>query len=101
MAQDPESGERPNDEGAIDPSPDFDLVTIYSSSGIYAEMEASNIHGMLEAAGMESVVIGDPVLPLQFDVRVPRMRVEEANRLLEEAREAGPSAASEAEAASE
>ena len=67
MAQDP--GLEEEDGGRVDPSPDLDLVTLFSSSTTEAEFEANNI--------------------------------QEAERLLREARAAGPAAAAEAEAASE
>ena len=92
MAQDPE----------VNPSHDLDLVTLFSSSTIDGEMEANNIHGMLEASGIPSVVIGASSLPsLEFLVQVPRSAIEEAQRVLAEAEAAGPEAAAEAEAASE
>ena len=99
MAQDPE--EQP-DEGGVDPSHDLDMVTLFSSSNIDAEMEANAIHGILTASGIPSVVVGaSPIPSLEYQVQVPRAAAEEAERLLEEARAAGPEAAAEAEAASE
>ena len=100
MAQEPEGDEVEVQD--VDPSHELDLVTLFSSSNIDAEMEANNIHSMLEAGGIPSVVIGASIIPsLEFLVQVPRSRSEEAERLLEEARAAGPEAAAEAEAASE
>jgi hypothetical protein len=65
-------------------------------------MEATSIHAMLEANGIPSVVVGPSVIPsLDFQVQVPQAYAEEAERILEEARDAGPEAAAEAEAASE
>jgi hypothetical protein len=94
MAQDPAQ--------EIDESPDFNMVTLFSSSNHDGEMEATSIHSLLQANGIPSVVIGPSVLPsLDFQVQVPRSYAEEAERILEEAREAGPQAAAEAEAASE
>ena len=102
MAQDPLQDGGEWDEGALDPSSNLDLVTLFSSSNIDAEMEANNIHNVLLAAGVPSVLVGTTVIPsLAFEVQVPRIRLEEAERLLEEARDAGPAAAAEAEAASE
>ena len=86
----------------VNPSHDLDLVTLFRSSNIDAEMEANNIHSMLEASDIPSVVIGATSIPsLEFLVQVPRAALEEAQRLLEDARAAGPEAAAEAEAASE
>jgi len=100
MAQEPEGDERELPE--LDLSHELDLVTLFSSSNIDAELEANNIHSMLEAGGVPSVVVGATTIPsLEFQVQVPRARLEEAEHLLEEARAAGPEAAAEAEAASE
>ena len=94
MAQDPER--------EMDESSDFDMVTLFSSSNHDGEMEATSIHAMLQASGIPSVVMGPSVIPsLEFQVQVPRAYAEEAERVLVEAREAGPQAAAEAEAASE
>jgi len=92
MAQDPGGN----------PSSDLDLVTLFRSSNTDAEMEADNIHRMLEASGVFSVVEGTSVIPsLEFQVLVPSEYAEEAERLVREARASGPAAAEEAEAASE
>jgi len=97
MAQDPES-----DEAGTDPSSDMDMVTLFSSSAVDGELEANNIHLVLEAAGIPSVVMGPSVIPsLEFQVQVPRAGAAEAERILEEARASGPEAAAEGEAASE
>ncbi len=95
MAQDPETFE-------VDPSHDLDMVALFTSANHDAEMEANAIHGLMEANGIPSLVVGTPQIPsLEFQVQVPKARLEEAERVLAEAREAGPSAASEAERASE
>ncbi len=94
MAQDPEVD--------IDPSSDLDAVTVFSSSNHDAEMEATNIRGLLESNGIDAIVVGPSVIPsLEFQVQVARSEAEEARRLIAEARAAGPEAAAEAEAASE
>ena len=86
----------------MDPSHDLDMITLFSSSNHDAEMEATSIHSMLTANGVPSVVVGASTIPsLEFDVRVPRAYAEQAERVLEEARAAGPEAAAEAEIASE
>ena len=86
----------------IDPSHDLDMVTLFSSLNHDAEMEANAIHGVLEANGIPSMVVGAPHIPsLEFQVQVPQSRLEEAERVLAEAREAGPAAAVEAEQAGE
>ena len=82
----------------FDASHDLDMVTLFSSLNHDAEMEANAIHSVLEANDIPSIVVGTPQIPsLEFQVRVPRVRLEEAERVLAEAREAGPEAASEAE----
>lgn len=102
MAQDPDRDEEQPDEGSVDPSAALDMVTLFSSSAIDAEMEANNIHGMLQASGISSAIVGTSVMPVfEFQVQVPREDFEEAERLVAEARAAGPEAAAEAEAASE
>ena len=86
----------------MDTSHDLDMVTLFSSSNIDAEMEANAIHSMLGANGIPSVVVGATTLPvLEFQVQVPQSLLEEAQRVVDEARAAGPEAAAEAEAASE
>ena len=102
MAQDPEREEEQPDEGSVDPSSALDMVTLFSSSALDAELEANNIHGLLQASGIPSVIVGASMIPVfEFQVQVPREHVEEAERLIEEACAAGPEAAAEAEAASE
>ncbi len=95
MPQDTESFE-------FDPSHDLDMVTLFSSLNHDAEMEANAIHSVLEANGVPSIVVGTPQIPsFEFQVQVPKARLEEAERVLAEAREAGPEAAVEAEQAGE
>ena len=78
------------------------MVTLFSSSNHDSEQEALAIHALLESEGIPSVVVGPSVIPsLEFRVEVPRQNLEEAGRVVAEARAAGPSAADEAEAASE
>jgi len=86
----------------FDPSHDLDMVTLFSSLNHDAEMEANAIHGLLEANGIPSIVVGTPQIPaFEFQVQVPKSRLEEAERVLAEAQEAGPEAAVEAEQAGE
>jgi len=98
MAQDPEEQEpdQPLNTHALD------MVALFDSSTVDAEMEADVIRGVLDTNGIPSVVRrGGPNLALGFQVLVPRGRVGEAQRLIAEAQAAGPEAAAEAEAASE
>jgi len=78
------------------------MVTLFSSSAHDAEMEANNVHALLEANGIPSVVVGPSVIPsLEFQVQVEREHLDEARKLIAEAEEAGPEAAAEAEAQTE
>jgi putative signal transducing protein len=80
----------------------MDMVNIFSSSNYDAEMEAMQIHGVMEANGIPCIVVGPGTLPvLEFEVQVPRERLEQAERILAEAQAAGPAGAAEAEAAGE
>ena len=85
-----------------DPSSSLDLVPVFSAVGIEAEMEAVGIKSVLDQAGIPAILVGPAQIPsLPFEVQVPQSRLEEAQRVLEEARAAGSSAAEEAEAAGE
>ena len=102
MAQDPENPEESQEESQVDTSHAFDMVTLYRSLTVDAEVEAGMIHGILESNGIPSLVVramGIP--PLGYEVQVPRARVEEARRFIADAEAAGPEAAAEAEEASE
>ena len=95
----------PEDEFANpDQSPQLDFATVYSSGdGAEGEAEALMIQGLLEANGIDAVIAGHgvPFPNLGWEVRVARERAEEARRIIEEARAAGPSGAEEAEAETE
>jgi len=99
MAQDPERDDE--QAGAMDVSHDLDLVPLYSSQLIDAEMEAEVLRSILDANGIPSVLSSSPLSTLEFEVRVPRNRVEEARKVIADQRAAGPDAAAEAEAAGE
>jgi hypothetical protein len=95
MAEDTENFE-------VDTSHDLDMVTLFSSSNHDAEMEANAIQALMEANGIPAIMVGTPQIPsLEFQVQVQKARLEEAERVLAEAREAGPAAAAEAEQATE
>ena len=95
MVQEPENFE-------FDPSHELDMVELFSSSNVDAEMESNAIHSLLEANEIPSIVVGTAQIPsLEFIVQVPRARLAEAEKVLAEAQEAGPSAALEAERATE
>lgn len=79
----------------------LDMVTLPGGS-VSSEMEADIIRGVLEANGIPSMVAAAAQYPnLGFEVKVPRGRVVEAEKLVAEAQAAGPAAAEAAEEASE
>ena len=100
MAQDPEENEEQH-ETDVDTSHDLDMVPLYSSQTVDAEIEADVIRGLLEANGIPSVVSTTPYPNLGSGIQVPRAMLEDALRVIREAQEAGPEAAAEAEAAGE
>ena len=100
MAQDPE--EEAQGRETLDTSHDLDMIAIYESNAVDAEAEAEVIRALLHANGIPVTIVNPgTVVPVGFIVQVPRNRLDEANRLIEEARAAGPEGAAEAEAASE
>jgi hypothetical protein len=102
MAQDPEREEEQQGEDVLLTSHALDMVTLWNSSTVNAEMEADMIRGVLESNGIPVMVVGASQYPiLGFEVRVPRGKVKEAEELIEQAEAAGPDAATEAEAESE
>jgi hypothetical protein len=79
----------------------LDMVTLPGGS-VNTEMEADMIRGVLDANGIPSLLVAAPQYPnFGYEVKVPRGRVVEAEKLLAEAQATGPEAADEAEAASE
>src|SRR6476659_6302244 len=102
MAQDPErDDEQLDNEGDVDTSHELDMVPLYFSQTIEADVEAEVIRGILESNGIPVALSDSPVPSLGFQIQVPRARADEARRIIEEQRAAGPEAAAEAEAASE
>ena len=100
MAQDPE--EEVRDSEALDTSHDLDMVTIYESSAVDSEAEADVISGLLDSNGIPATIVRGAMYPSLGDVvQVPRSRVEEAQKLIDEALATGPEGAAEAEASSE
>ena len=98
MAQDPEE----RDQDQLLTSRALDMVSLFDSTGVDAEVEADVIRGVLDSSGIPSLIVRPgPYPPLGIQVLVPRGKLLEARQLLEEARAAGPEAAAEAEAASE
>jgi len=65
-------------------------------------MEAANLMSLLTANNIEAVLVEAEMLPnLPSRIHVPSDQVREARRIVEEALDAGTSAAEEGEAASE
>ena len=97
MAQDPD---REEEVGLT--SHALDMVTLWSSSAVTAEVEADMIKGVLESNGIPAMVVGANQYPaLGYEVRVPRGKFKESEELIEQAQEGGPEAAAEAEAEGE
>jgi hypothetical protein len=105
MAQDPDREDREEEQQGQDElltSHALDMVMLWSSGTVSAEVEADMIRGVLESNGIPVMVVGASQYPnLGFEVRVPRGKVKEAEALIEQAVAAGPDAATEAEAESE
>jgi len=101
MAQDPNREDNEQDQGEALTSHALDMVPLYESSTVDAEMEADVIRGLLDSNGIPSLVSRPGPFPLGFQVLVPRGKVIEAQRLVEEAQVGGPEAAAAAEAESE
>ena len=102
MAQDPEREEQQHGADELLTSHALDMVTLWSSGTVTAEMEADMIRGVLESNGIPVLVVGASQYPnLGFEVKVPRGKVKEAEEVIEKAEAAGPDAATEAEAESE
>ena len=95
-------GIEPEPPEELDTSEDLDLVTVFYSEEHDAQIKVQVIRGLLEASGVPTVIVGNTALPyLPFEVRVPKVRLEEALWLIAESEAAGPRAAEEAEALSE
>ena len=102
MAQDPERKDEERDRDELLTSHALDMVALWDSSNIDSEVEADMIRGVLDSGGIPSLLVGGPEFPnLGFQVLVPRGKVVEARRLIEEAKAAGPAAAAAGELASE
>ena len=102
MAQDPERNEEERDRDELLTSHALDMVALWDSSAIDSEVEADMIRGVLDSSGIPTLLVGASQYPnLGFQVIVPRGKVLEAQRLIEEAKAAGPAAAAAGELASE
>ncbi len=87
------------DMSDVDPSSNFDAVTVFRSrSGTGSEMEAMSVKALLESAGINAIMVGDSVLPnLSFGVEVARECAEQAGRVIAAAEAAGADAADDGE----
>lgn len=102
MAQDPEHDEESAlSEDTLDVSHELDMVPVFSSAAVDSEVEGDMICGVLANTGIPAVLSRSPFPNTGVSVRVPRERLEDAQRLIAEAQAAGPEAAAEAERASE
>ena len=69
-----------------------EFVTVFSSRHHDAEIEAETIHGLLESAGLQSLIVREnvPALPVgKVSVRVLASTAEEAEKLIRNAQDAG------------
>jgi hypothetical protein len=102
MAQDPQRDDEERVQDQLLTSHALDMVALWESSAVDAEVEADMIRGVLDSNGIPTLLVGASQFNnLGFEVHVPRGKVMEARRLLEEARAAGPDAAAAGELASE
>ena len=102
MAQDPEPNDEERDQDQLLTSHALDMVALWDSSNIDAEVEADMIRGVLDSNGIPTLLVGGSEFPnLGFQVLVPRGKIMEAQQLIEEATKAGPEAAAAGELASE
>jgi hypothetical protein len=95
-------GIEPEPTEGLDTSEDLDLVRVFYSAEHDAQIKVELVRGLLEAGGVPTVMVGNASLPnLPSELRVPKVRLEEALRLIAESEAAGPRAAEEAEELSE
>jgi hypothetical protein len=87
----------------VSDAPELEAVPVFRArSSVTSEMEATSVKGLLEAAGIAAILVGDARLPnLPFEVRVARDQVAEAERVIQEARDVGREAAEAEERATE
>jgi len=85
------------------PTPDLNLVPL-TEGGLeleLSEMEYLSLKTLLEANGIEVVVLGASQMPnLPYELLVPANQLDDAVRVISEARQAGPEAAERGEAES-
>ena len=69
------------------------LVTVFSSREVHAEIESETIHGLLQSAGLQSMIVRENVqeLPIgKVSVRVMASDEQEARNLIAEAERTAP-----------
>jgi hypothetical protein len=80
------------------------LVRVFQGTGLAAEMEAQSVKALLEADGIESIVVREnvPEIPVgKVEVRVISADAARAEEVIREGLAAGAAAVEEAEAESE
>ena len=81
---------------------DLDIVPVFRAVGTSAEMETLSVQALLQAEGIDAVVVGDTRYPnLPEEIRVTRRDLRRAEQVIREALAAGPAGAAEAEIAGE
>ena len=82
MAQDPDREEEQAGQDELLTSHALDMVTMWTSNGVSAEIEADMIRGVLESNNIPVMVVGASQYPnLPVEVRVPRGKLKEAEEL--------------------
>ncbi len=69
-----------------------EFITVFASRKHDAEQEAESIHGLLDSAGLESLIVREnvPELPVgKVSVKVLESNADDAKRLIAEARRQG------------
>ena len=101
MAQDASENENERHPDVLRNTHALDMVTLPQGT-VSTEYEADTIRGVLDANGSPSLMVMAAQYPvLGFEIRVPRGKLIEAERVVREALAAGPAAAAEAEAETE
>lgn len=101
MAQDAGENENERHPDVLRNTHALDMVTLPQGT-VSTEYEADTIRGVLDANGIPSLLVMAAQYPvLGFEIRVPRGKLMEAERVVREALAAGPAAAAEAEAETE
>ena len=101
MAQDAGENENERHPDVLRNTHALDMVTLPEGT-VSTEYEADTIRGVLDANGIPSLMVMAAQYPvLGFEIRVPRGKLMEAEKVVREALAAGPAAAAEAEAETE